>query len=270
MAPLRDTLSMESIETFAKAVAVQCLLGLQLVHAKQALHRDVKPENILLSDNGRVKWCDFETITDTENHPSTVTGTESYLAPEVIKNVNGSVRNLYTSKIDIWALGLTLYSILCGGLPAELSGLRYAVVLCNNPTENEQECIDRLFVMPKEVSVPFRDFVRSMITVNPQNRRDAFSLALDESLSSLYTNNDSLTSPKQVGDAAKSLTSLLKTHVNFDKVADAEEELRSICRLSLAEQPEVLFHYKNVVAYRQRAAIKTVQDFLKTLTKSVK
>lgn len=90
--------------------------GLAAVHAHRILHRDVKPANVLVTDDGFAKLADFgisrplhgdETVTAT----GALTGTPGYLAPEVAKG------GRFTEAADVWSLGATLYYALEGTTP---------------------------------------------------------------------------------------------------------------------------------------------------------
>ena len=84
------------------------------------MHRDLKPENILLCTDGdmsRIKLIDFGLAVKQESSDFTKNedlhdcgGTAYYMAPEYTQGE-------YTSKIDIWAIGVTVYRILTGRLP---------------------------------------------------------------------------------------------------------------------------------------------------------
>ncbi len=94
--------------------------AVQYAHAHAIIHRDLKPSNILVNTKGEVKLLDFGIAKqlncgDTENHP-TVTGlrlmTLAYAAPEQLA---GSAVGMHT---DVYALGVLLYELLAGELPA--------------------------------------------------------------------------------------------------------------------------------------------------------
>ena len=82
-------------------IFIQCVQALGYMHDQGILHRDLKLENILLTNNYDVRLCDFGWAIE-EKHPSrrrSMCGTVEYMAPEVFQ------RKPHTSKIDIWALG---------------------------------------------------------------------------------------------------------------------------------------------------------------------
>jgi hypothetical protein len=104
----------------AVAIAVQVCDALQYAHDEGIVHRDVKPENILLDKRGRVKIADFgiaklltaTTAGYTLTGPWQVVGTLNYMAPEQLDNPLGLDR-----RADIYALGVVLYEMLTGQLP---------------------------------------------------------------------------------------------------------------------------------------------------------
>ncbi|KFW05439.1 Serine/threonine-protein kinase Nek5, partial [Eurypyga helias] len=97
---------------------VQISLGLKHIHDKKILHRDVKAQNIFLSNNGKVaKLGDFgiaRQLNSTMEFARTCVGTPYYLSPEICEN------RPYNNKTDIWSLGCVLY---------ELCALKHPVIL---------------------------------------------------------------------------------------------------------------------------------------------
>ncbi|MFJ4470577.1 Stk1 family PASTA domain-containing Ser/Thr kinase [Streptomyces sp. NPDC089424] len=90
------------------------LAALGAAHRAGFVHRDMKPENVLIGDDGRVKVADFglvrsvDTVTQTTG---SVLGTVSYLAPEQIEHGSADPR------VDVYACGVVLYEMLTGGKP---------------------------------------------------------------------------------------------------------------------------------------------------------
>ncbi|CDK26764.1 unnamed protein product [Kuraishia capsulata CBS 1993] len=93
-------------------IAESVLQGLSYLHSRKIIHRDVKPQNILLDWDGSVKLCDFGVSGEVVNSlATTFTGTSYYMAPERIKN------EPYTVSSDVWSLGLTLLEVAQGKFP---------------------------------------------------------------------------------------------------------------------------------------------------------
>lgn len=106
-----------SLETVLD-VGVQIACALEMVHQAGIVHRDIKPSNILLSQLGVPKLSDFG-IAELVSNPDTgdqVAMSLPWSAPEVV-----SMKSLGTRESDIWSLGATLYSLLAGRSPFELS-----------------------------------------------------------------------------------------------------------------------------------------------------
>jgi serine/threonine kinase 32 len=101
-------------EERAKFYAACILLALEYIHGQRVLHRDIKPDNLLLDENGYCHLTDFNiSYRFTDEKPTTVgfAGTKPYMAPEVWR------KDPYTFEPDYWSLGITLYEMLCSRVP---------------------------------------------------------------------------------------------------------------------------------------------------------
>ncbi|KAI0223906.1 Protein kinase C delta type [Lamellibrachia satsuma] len=94
--------------------AAEILCGLQYLHGRGVVYRDLKLENVLLDIKGHAKIADFgmchENITG-QNRTTTFCGTPEYIAPEIID------RKPYNWAVDWWALGVTVFLMLVGEFP---------------------------------------------------------------------------------------------------------------------------------------------------------
>ncbi|XP_077972376.1 protein kinase C delta type-like isoform X2 [Styela clava] len=101
-------------EQRAKFYAAEIVLGLQYLHGKSIVYRDLKLDNVLLDCDGHIKIADFgmcrENITAT-NKASTFCGTPDYIAPEILQNKK------YTFGVDWWSFGVLLYEMMLGQSP---------------------------------------------------------------------------------------------------------------------------------------------------------
>ena len=97
----------------ATSIAIQVAMGLDAAHAQNIVHRDVKPQNIIISTDGKVKVTDFGIARAASSNTisSNAMGSVHYSSPE-------QVRGGYAdSKSDIYSLGITLYEMITGRVP---------------------------------------------------------------------------------------------------------------------------------------------------------
>ena len=101
-------------EKYAIAYFKQIANGLQYLREQNIIHRDLKPHNVLLSfDRKTIKIADFgfAKIIGNDALAETLCGSPLYMAPEIL------LKKPYTSKADLWSVGVMLYEILCGTHP---------------------------------------------------------------------------------------------------------------------------------------------------------
>ncbi|MDN7120874.1 PASTA domain-containing protein [Nocardioides sp. ChNu-153] len=116
---LRDVVREQAPLGAARALAIlePVVAAVGAAHRAGIVHRDVKPENVLIAEDGRVKVADFglARAVDAETHHTTtggvLIGTVSYLAPELVVDGRSDER------ADVYALGVVLYELLTGEKP---------------------------------------------------------------------------------------------------------------------------------------------------------
>jgi serine/threonine protein kinase len=113
----RGRLSAEEVVAFGK----QACAGLQHAHERGLVHRDVKPQNLLVGADGTLKVTDFGIAFSSEatrmTMDGTILGTVAYLAPEQV-----NAEDVGTA-VDVYGLGAVLYEALTGRLPVQVSSL---------------------------------------------------------------------------------------------------------------------------------------------------
>ncbi|NEC64613.1 protein kinase, partial [Streptomyces sp. SID9727] len=115
---LRDVLSERGALAPRAALDIleSVLAALGAAHRAGFVHRDMKPENVLIGDDGRVKVADFGLVRAVDavtNTSGTILGTVSYLAPEQIEQGTADTR------ADVYACGVVLYEMLTGDKPRD-------------------------------------------------------------------------------------------------------------------------------------------------------
>jgi hypothetical protein len=126
-------------EEEAQFYTAEILLGLWYLHGKGILYRDLKLDNVMLTADGHVKLADFGMCKERifpgySTH--TFCGTPGYLAPELI------LEQPYSYSVDLWALGVVLYEMLCGDSPFE--------------AEDETELFELILQQPIEMPADVR------------------------------------------------------------------------------------------------------------------
>ncbi|MDY5585157.1 MAG: Stk1 family PASTA domain-containing Ser/Thr kinase [Arcanobacterium sp.] len=181
---LRSELRRHGSFTLGQSLQIiqQILQALAAAHEKNLIHRDVKPENILLErelpsvsvvsqENIQAKVADFglaRAVSDaTGMHTSTVLGTVAYIAPEIVS------KNQITASSDVYSVGIMLYEFITGALPfTGDSPLAIAWSHANDP-------LPRLSDEYDWIPASFDSLLALLTAKDPQRRPQNGSAALD-------------------------------------------------------------------------------------------
>lgn len=153
--PLSDSRCRKVFKQLAEAV--------DHIHKSGVVHRDIKPQNLLLSKDNTVKLIDFGNaifVPDTISYSST--GTPAFMAPELLKKVPQSQAQCSPTSVDLWSMGVTLYCLTYGHLPFEKSSLLdlYADIQHSKVTHPTTDDVDPLLV----------DLINQLLVKNPHER----------------------------------------------------------------------------------------------------
>ncbi|NXD12203.1 PKN2 kinase, partial [Nothocercus nigrocapillus] len=147
-------------EHMARFYTACVVLGLQFLHGRKIVYRDLKLDNLLLDAEGFVKIADFGLCKEGMgfgDHTNTFCGTPEFLAPEVLTDVS------YTRAVDWWGLGVLIYEMLVGESPF--------------PGDDEEEVFDSIVNdevrYPRFLSSEALSIIRKLLRKCPERRLGA-------------------------------------------------------------------------------------------------
>ncbi|MGH0173753.1 UNVERIFIED_CONTAM: hypothetical protein FKN15_000697 [Acipenser sinensis] len=144
-------------ESRVREIACQLVSALYYLHSHRILHRDMKPQNILLGKGGVVKLCDFgfaRAMSVSTMVLTSIKGTPLYMAPELVEE------KPYDHTADLWSLGCILYELHTGTPPFYTNSIFQLVkLIVRDPVK-----------WPDNMSPPCTSFLKGLLTKDPQKR----------------------------------------------------------------------------------------------------
>ena len=137
------------------------ILGIEYLHAQGVVHRDIKPDNLLLTEDDVLKIVDFGVSEmfskESEMKTAKSAGSPAFLPPELCVAKHGDISG---KAADIWSMGITLYCLRYGKIPFE----KTAVLELYDSIRNDEVAID---ANDRE---EFKDLMRRILEKNPAKR----------------------------------------------------------------------------------------------------
>ncbi|NWT62776.1 ST32A kinase, partial [Erythrocercus mccallii] len=149
-------------EGTVKLFICELVLALDYLQSRHIIHRDIKPDNILLDEHGHVHITDFNIATMlTKDSPvTTIAGTKPYMAPEMFSSTTPTS---YSFAVDWWSLGVTAYELLRTRRPYHIRS--------NTSTDEIARMLRTAMVMyPAAWSPDMVALIRKLLELNPKKR----------------------------------------------------------------------------------------------------
>lgn len=207
-------------EKYISIIMRELLIALHYIHQDSVIHRDIKAANLLITNDGNVKLCDFGVAAQLNHKNSmrrqTMAGTPYWMAPEVI--MDGIT---YDTKADIWSVGITAYEIATGNPPyCEMEALKaMQVITKSKPARLEGKKYDPLL----------KEFIAMCLDEDPKERPTADKLLSESAFIKAYKNVSCI-----------ALKELISRYLLFrDKHSDAFKEAKKLEKIEVQKEEEV-------------------------------
>ncbi|XP_016831542.1 serine/threonine-protein kinase Nek3 isoform X1 [Cricetulus griseus] len=152
---------------------IQICLGVNHIHKKRVLHRDIKSKNVFLTQSGKVKLGDFGSarlLSSPMAFACSYVGTPYYVPPEIWENLP------YNNKSDIWSLGCILYELCALKHPFQANSWKNLILkICQGP----------IHPLPAQYSYKLQCLVKQMLKRSPSQRPSTTTLLCRGSLAPL-------------------------------------------------------------------------------------
>lgn len=155
--------SYEVSEKWTRFYTAEIVEALAALHSMGYIHRDVKPDNMLISISGHIKLADFGTCVKMNANGvvrcSTAVGTPDYISPEVLRNQGQDAE--FGKEVDWWSVGVFIYEMLVGETPF------YAEALVSTYTNIMNHKTSLKFPDEPLISTQAKDIIKKFLSAAP-------------------------------------------------------------------------------------------------------
>ncbi|XP_055308271.1 MAP/microtubule affinity-regulating kinase 3-like [Sitodiplosis mosellana] len=203
-------------EKEARAKFRQIVSAVQYCHQKKIIHRDLKAENLLLDSEMNIKIADFGFSNEFTpgSKLDTFCGSPPYAAPELFQG-----KKYDGPEVDVWSLGVILYTLVSGSLPFDGTTLR----------ELRERVLRGKYRIPFYMSTDCENLLRKFLVLNPTKRSSLEAIMHDKWMNMGYEFEDELkpyTEPKPDLKDPKRIEALVAMGYNRQEIEDSLSQVR--------------------------------------------
>lgn len=205
----------------AISIAIQMCTGIEAAHKHNIIHRDIKPQNIIISKEGKVKVTDFgiARAVDSNTVSSNAMGSVHYVSPEQARG------GYCDAKSDIYSVGITMYEMITGRVPFD-GGSTVSVAM-----KHLQENITPPSQYAPDMSKALEKIILKCTQKSPERRYESTTLLIQDLKRALVDPSGAFVEierPKNLGETVmfteEDMGSLKRGHSSYDDDDDYEDD----------------------------------------------
>ena len=240
-------------------IEVQCYIfqlieGLRIIHKNNYIHRDLKPQNLLLDEKLELKIGDFGLATSIKEgeKKSDKKGTLHFLAPEIVNENN----NGYSLEVDIWAIGIIMYNLLTGDYPFKDSD--------NNKLYEKILRSDFDFPENIKISEAAKDLIRQILKKDPRKRPNLVQILYHDFFHIYkfpkFFNPSTLVAPPDIKE--------YNPDINEDEIIKKEVKLKILYKEAIPDIFEIRYEDINKYTLKDQSQFEVFENWISYFHKS--